>query len=511
MSDNRDRVGGLERAVLIAAILASSMAFLEGSALNVALPAMQIDLDASATELLWIVNAYQVMLAAFILVGGSLGDRLGRRKVFAAGMTLFMAASLVCGLAPTASFLIAARVLQGAGGALMIPGSLALINSLVSAERRGEAIGTWSAVTTVVVIIGPVLGGFLAGLGLWRLVFLIAVPVGLPALVVLLRGVPENRDAAAGPVDLPGGALAVLSLAGLTYGFIAAPDFGFSDGRVLLALAVGVLGLAAFVWVERRSAYPMMPLHVFRSATFSGANLLTFFLYGALTASNFFLALNLVQAQGYSEALAGLAFLPFSIPLALLSRWAGRWADRNGPRRLLILGPAAVGAGFILLALPGVTAGPAAYWTTYFPGVLLFGIGMGLTVAPLTTAVMAALPRRYSGVASGINNAISRTAGVLAVAILGSLALFMFQGQLLNHVSALDLPAPAVDALRSQAGELGALSVPAAVPAGQASAVEVAVRQSFAGTFRVILLVCAAMAFVSAGMAAWLIRDGEDQ
>src|SRR4051812_12356764 len=268
----------VERWILFASILASSMAFIDGSALNVALPALQADLQASGAQLLWIVNAYLLMLAALILVGGSLGDKLGCKRIFMIGIVLFLLASLACGLSPTVAILIGARVVQGIGGALMIPGSLAIISATFGDDRRGRAIGTWSAATTLVTIAGPLLGGFLADTGVWRGIFLINIPLGVAALLVLFFKVPESRDQAASPsIDYLGAASASLGLAGLTYGFISAPRLGFGDPLVAGALLGSVAALLAFVFVEARSDHPMMPLQVFRSRTFSGANLLTLF------------------------------------------------------------------------------------------------------------------------------------------------------------------------------------------------------------------------------------------
>ncbi len=321
--------------VLTATILASSMAFIDGTALNVAMPAIQDALHASGEQLLWVVNAYLVMLAALIPIGGSLGDVLGRRKVFAVGIGLFMLSSLVCGLAPTIGFLIGARLVQGLGSALMIPGSLAIITAHFGRESRGKAIGTWSAFTTIVAVVGPVLGGVLASAGLWRGVFLVNFPLGVVALIVLLLKVPESRDETSlRRIDYLGAALLAVGLAGPTYGLLSAPNLGFSNPRVFGTLLVGALALAAFIVVEVRSRYPMIPLKLFSSRTFSGVNLLTFGLYGALSAGTFFLSLNLVQAQGYSMAVAGFAFTPFALILTALSRWAGgSWtrADHGCP------------------------------------------------------------------------------------------------------------------------------------------------------------------------------------
>ena len=332
--------------VLTATILASSMAFIDGSALNTAIPAVQAALKASGEQILWVVNAYLVMLAALIAVGGSLGDVLGRRKVFAIGIGLFMLASLVCGLSPSVGFLIGARLVQGLGGALMIPGSLAIITAFFGRESRGKAIGTWSAFTTVVTVVGPALGGVLADAGLWRGVFLINFPIGVIALIVLFIKVPESHDEkTSGRIDYLGAALLAVGLAGLTYGLLSAPNLGFADARVFGALLIGVLALVIFVVVEVRGAHPMIPLKLFSSRTFSGVNLLTFGLYGALSVGMLFLSLNMVQTQGYSMKLAGLAFLPFSVILIALSRWAGGLVDKGGPRLPLVIGPAIAGAG----------------------------------------------------------------------------------------------------------------------------------------------------------------------
>ncbi len=462
--------------VLAASILASSMAFIDGTALNVAMPAIQASLRASGSQLLWMANSYLLMLAALILVGGSLGDRFGRKKSFGAGIALFTAASCACGLAPSIGALIAARAVQGLGGALMIPGSLSLITASTTPERRGRAIGTWSAVTTLVTVVGPALGGVLSDLGLWRAVFLINLPLGIAALAALASKVPESRDESiSGPIDVTGVLLAIVALAALAYGFIEAPDLGFGNPRVVVSLGVGVFVCPAFVLVERSREYAMLPLKLFASRAFSGANALTLLLYGALSAATFFLSLDLVQAQGYSKTQAGLAFLPFALVLTLLSRPAGAMADRRGPRFFLTLGPALVGLGFLALALPGITRGPSAYWASFFPGITIFGIGMGFTVAPLTSTVMGAHGARFSGIASGVNNAISRAAGALAIAILGSLALFAFASRLSASSAAAGLDAPARAALVSSSRDLGAALPPPGLAESAKAAVQAAI------------------------------------
>jgi EmrB/QacA subfamily drug resistance transporter len=494
------------RWVLLSTILASSMAFIDGTALNVALPAIQAALKASGASLLWVVNAYLLMLAALILVGGSLGDDLGRKRVFMIGIGLFLLGSLASGLAPTIEFLIAARVLQGIGGALMIPGSLAIISAFFPSGQRGQAIGTWAAATTIVTLAGPVLGGFLANAGLWRGVFLINLPIGIAALVVLYFKVPESRnEQATGAIDWLGALLAMLALAGLTYGFISAPDLGFGDPSVAGALAGGMVALVAFIGVEARSAHPMLPLRLFKSHTFSGTNLLTLFLYGALSVGTLFLSLNLVQAQGYNLAVAGFAFTPFALILTALSRWAGGLVDRVGVRLPLTIGPALAGVGFLLMSFAGLTNGAASYWTSFFPGIAMLGIGMGITVAPLSTGVMNSVATDLAGTASGINNAVARTAGALAIAIVGAIALLVFAGAVQARTAPIPLPDTARATLASESAQLGAAAVPPQVPPESAGAVANAIRVAFVDTFNVVMLICTGLAWLAAITAGLLV------
>lgn len=496
--------------VLFATILASSMAFIDGTALNVALPVLQADLGASGSELLWIHNSYLVMLAALILIGGALGDRLGRKRVFAYGIGLFLMASLVCGLAPNTAWLIAARLLQGLGGALMIPGSLALISATFSGAERGRAIGTWSAVSTMVTIAGPLLGGLLADAGLWRVVFLINLPLGLLALAALVLRVPETRDTTLrGPLDYAGAVLIAGGLAALTYGFLTAPERGFADWQVWGSLSLAVIMLVGFGLVEARTSAPMMPFRLFSSSTFRGANLLTLFLYGAIAVGPFFLSLNLVQAQGYPPSAAGLAMLPLAIILTLLSRWMGGLADRFGPRLLLVVGSSLTGMAFLWLAQVGATAGVDAYWTTFFPGMVLFGLGMSMVVAPLSASVMGAVGAHFAGTASGINNAVSRIAGVLAIAIIGALALSLFSAELTALSQRLNLDATMQAALLAEANQLGAAQPPEGLEPAVAGAIRDAIRQALIASYQTVQLICAGLAFASAVAAAVLIKAGE--
>lgn len=498
------------RRVLLATILASSMAFIDGTALNVVLPALQDGLGASAVQLLWIVNAYALPLAALILVGGALGDRYGRRRVFGFGIGLFALASLGSGLAPTAGTLIAARTVQGVGGALMVPGSLSIITAAFPPARRGRAIGTWSAFTTIATLLGPALGGFLADAGFWRGVFFINLPLAVAALFVLLRYVPESCDETIeGPPDVAGSLLITLGLAGLAYAFTTAGDRGLraalGDPLILATLIGGALAIAGSAIVEARARNPLMPLHLFRSRAFTGANLLTLFLYAGLYGVTLFFSLNLVQVQGYRQSLAGLAFLPFSIMLALMSRWAGGLVDRVGPRLPLVAGPAIAGLGMLLFGLPGITAGPADYWRTYLPAALVFGLGMGLTVAPLTTTVMTALEEHYAGTASGVNNAISRVGGVLATAIFGALMLVIFTSALQRHTAGLGLSSDQQAALSAQATNLGNAQAPAGLDAETAGAVQQAIDLAFVQGYRTVSFIAAGLAWLSALIAALLI------
>lgn len=498
---------GSGRWVLAAAILAAGMIFIDNTALNVALPAVQTALDASGAQLLWIMNAYLVMLAAFMLMGGSMGDKLGRKKVFMAGIGLFLLGMLAAGAAGDVHFLIAARVVQGIGAAFLIPGSLSLITANFDSSRRGRAIGTWAAATAAITVVGPIIGGLLAEAGLWRGVFLINLPLGLTALVVLRYKVPESRDVdRPRQIDYTGALLAAIGLTSLTYGFLEAPASGFMSPRVSAALTIGAVCLLSFVFVEQRSEHPMLPLGLFRSRTFSGANLITLFLYGSLSVSIFFLPLNMVQIQGYSPTLAGLTFLPFAVMLTLLSRWAGAMADRIGSRPLIIVGTIITAGGLLQISTIGVTGGPADFWSTFFPGILLFGLGLGITVTPLTTTVMGALDTKYAGTASGINNAVSRTAGVFATAIIGSLALMAFTGALEGRAGGLALSdSVRVDVL-AEAGKLGDASVPGSVPPSLTDSVDGAYQDSFIDAFRTVIYISTGLVLVSTLIAATMLE-----
>ncbi|MEO8188867.1 MAG: DHA2 family efflux MFS transporter permease subunit [Acidobacteriota bacterium] len=490
--------------VLAATILGSSMAFIDGTVVNVALPAIQAEFRATLVDVQWIVEAYALLLAALLLAGGSLGDRFGRRRVFAAGTLLFAGASVWCGLAPDVRHLIAARGVQGAGGALLVPGSLAILASSFSNRERGRAIGTWSGFTAITAAAGPVLGGWLIDHLSWRWAFFINVPLAAAVLVITFRRVPESRDEAAkGRVDWPGATLATLGLGGLVYALIESSDLGWRHPAVLAALAGGVLSIALFVLVEQRAEEPMLPMTLFSSRDFTGANLLTLFLYTALSGVFFFLPLNLIQVQGYSAAKAGAALLPFILLMFLLSRWSGGLFDRIGAKIPLVAGPAVASAGFALFALPGVGG---SYWTTFFPAMVVLGLGMATSVAPLTTTVMSSVEGRHAGAASGINNAVSRTAGLISVAVLSLVMLSEFRHGLHERLSASRVPPELAAAIESQSTRLAAIELPAGVPAAERDPARGAITSAFLGGFRRVMWIGAGLALLAALTALALIK-----
>lgn len=494
--------------VLWATIMASASGFINQSVVNVAIPAIQRNLDATGPQILWVINGYTLMLAALIPVSGALGDQKGRKLVFEIGIIVFIVGSILSALAPSPQLLIAFRVVQGIGAALLIPGSLSLINALVPDEDRGTAIGIWSASTTVTTIAGPLLGGPLVDLGLWRLVFVISVPFAAAALVVLILRVPESRaEHPPKHLDFPGAVALSVSLALLSWGFIVGGERTLGAIQAWLPVLIGSLLFVGFVLIEARSREPMVPLRLFRSPTFSGTNLMALLLYGALSAFGVFFTLNVQQMQGYSATLAGIAFLPFAIILTIMSPWAGRLCDHHGPRRFLILGPLLAGLGFAWSALIGLTEGPSQYFTTFFPGVALFGIGMGFTVAPLTTAVMGSVPKDASGTASGVNNAVTRLAGVLAVAVIGAVGIAAFGQAIVDLGPEAGLSSTQITELTSRAPDLGAAQVPAGFDEQASAAATRVLRDGFIGVYQLAAWICAALCFASAVMSWVFIRN----
>src|SRR6266478_798748 len=492
--------------ILAATILGSSMAFIDGTVVNVALPALQRGLHATVVDLQWVVEAYALLLASFLLVGGSLGDHYGRRRIFIIGVVLFSVASLWCGFATSIGQLILARAVQGAGGALLVPGSLAIISASFTDQDRGHAIGVWSGFTAITAAIGPVLGGWLIERISWRAVFFINLPLGLIVLLISFSCVPESRDENHDQrLDWFGAALATIGLTFLVYGLIESSRLGFGHSAVLIALIIGSFALVLFLYWEARARNPMLPLILFRSHDFTGANLLTFFLYSALGGTLFFLPLNLIQVQGYTATAAVAALLPFILIMFLLSRWSGGLVTTYGGKLPLVVGPTIAAIGFALFILP---AAGANYLSTFFPATVVLGLGMAISVAPLTTTVMNAVPRNRVGVASGINNAVSRVAGLLAIAVFGIVMFDVFNRSLDSRLSSLELPPAARRSLENQRISLAAEKIPGEIASPAREVIKEAINESFVRGFRRVMLVGAALALASSIASLLLINAG---
>jgi EmrB/QacA subfamily drug resistance transporter len=481
------------------------MAFIDSTVVNVALPTLQSELNATVADAQWLVESYALFVAALILVGGSLGDRFGRRRIFALGVAVFAIASVWCGLAPNVQQLIIARGVQGVGSALLIPGSLAIISASFTKDQRGGAIGLWSGFTAITSAIGPVLGGWLIENFSWRWIFLINIPLALIVLGISFWRVPESRDEeAASNLDWWGALLVFVGLGGVVYGLLESANVGLTNPVVLSAIAIGAILLGAFIFVESRIPSPMMPLRLFRSRTFSGANLLTFLLYSALGGALFFLPFNLIQVQGYSPTAAGAALVPFPIIMFLLSRWSGSLVSRYGAKLPLIIGPTLAAVGFGLMAVPGIGG---SYWTTFFPAVVVLGLGMAICVAPLTTAVMDAVKVRYAGVASGINNAVSRIASLLSIAVLGIIVLSTFNNSLDKRIASLEIPPVAQQFLDTQRINLAGAKVPPGLSQEVNAALQRAIASSFVDSFRLVMLIAVGLAIASALIALLMIGN----
>jgi EmrB/QacA subfamily drug resistance transporter len=487
--------------VLAVTILASTMAYIDESVVNVALPTIEADLTTSAAVVQWLVNAYMLSLTALVLLGGAAGDQFGRRKIFVAGTALFATASLWCGLSGDIAQLILARGAQGAGAALLIPCSLAIIGATFGEDERGAAIGTWAAFSAISAAFGPVLGGWIVDHVSWRWIFLINPLIALPCIWIALRHVPESRDTQ-GPrgLDWPGAVLAFAGLGALVYGLIAAPGRGWNDPLVIAALIAGLLLLAGFVRVEAKSRTPMMPLTLFASPGFAGVNLMTLLLYAGLGGAFFFLPFLLIQVHGFSAMLAGMAFLPFTIIMAVLSRWSGGLLDRFGARIPLVAGPAITGIGFVLLAMPDAAHSYAALLAP----MVVIGIGMAITVAPLTTSVINAVPERQAGTASGINNAVASLASLLAVAILGAVALGTHNHALDRHLAAQPLSPQVRAAVAGARGKFAA--EPTGLQGEERETAEAIVRHSLQQSIRLVMGLAAVLAFAAALCAALTIQ-----
>jgi len=495
--------------ILTATILASSMAFIDGTVVNVALGALQREFGATLVGVQWVVEAYALFLASLVLVGGSLGDLYGRRRIFALGIAMFAVASVACGLARDINELILARAAQGIGAALLVPGSLAIIGASFPENERGRAIGTWSGMSAITGAAGPVIGGWLIEHASWRWAFFLNLPLAAVTLAITFWHVPESRGEMRGKrLDWPGALLVTVGLGLIVFALLESSSYGWRGGRVVGGLVAGVAALVLFVVVESRSAAPILPLKLFSIRNFTGANLLTLFLYAALGGAMFFLPLNLIQVQGYSATAAGAALLPFILLFSFLSRWAGGLVDRWGPKKPLFVGPLIVGLAFVLLALPGQGG---SYWATFFPGIVLLGLGMATSAAPLTTVVMTSVGADRAGVASGANNAVARVAALLAIAVFGVVMLHAFSTALDRRLDSLELSPEMRRQLDNDRAKLAAMEPPAALSPEIAASVRRTTADSFIGGFRWVLMVAAALAVLGALIASMAIGARTDQ
>lgn len=478
------------------------MAFIDSTVVNVALPALQSNLHANIVDVQWVVESYGLFLGALILAGGSFGDVFGRRLMFVLGVAVFAMASAGCGLASNIHQLIIARSIQGVGAAFLVPGSLAIISASFDEKTRGQAIGTWSGFTAITTALGPVLGGWLIQHASWRWVFFINLPLAAVVVAVSFWHIPESRSMSARRIDWLGALVGTVGMGGLVFGFVESTNLGWRNPLVFGSLIVGIAGVVCFVFVESKISSPMVPLALFRSRIFSGANLLTLFLYAALGIFFFLFPLDLIQVQGYSPFATGAAVLPLILLMFALSRWSGGLIARYGARTPLIIGPLIAATGFALFALPS-TGGN--YWRAFFPAVVVLGFGMAVTVAPLTTAVMSSVDQDHAGTASGINNAVARIAGVLAIAVLGVVMVKAFDLRLTHDLAKLDLSSDVLREIQSRVTRLAGMELPPNLDARSGAAIRAAINHAFIFGFRMVILFCAALAAASSAVA-WLFR-----
>ncbi|MEM7028806.1 MAG: MFS transporter [Chloroflexota bacterium] len=491
--------------VLAATIIGSSMAFIDGTIIIVALPIIQTELNATVTDVQWIVEAYVLFMAALMLVGGSMGDRFGRRLIYSIGVILFGIASVWAGLSQNPAQLISSRILQGIGAALLIPNSLAILSAYFSERERGKAIGTWSGFTAITTALGPVVGGWLVENISWRWAFYINIPFALVVLLICFWKVPESRDEnAPSTLDWWGTLLATVGLGGLVYGFIEMSNLGWSDPQVLGTIILGAIALVWFVFAEAKSPDPLMPLHLFRSRSFSGANWITLFLYAASGGFFFFLPFNLIQVQSYSPTASGAVFLPMILVIFVLSRWAGGLVSKYGAKWPLVIGSMITAGGFALFIPIGIGG---SYWLTFFPPMVVLGLGMAISVPPLTTVVMNAVDDRFVGIASGINNAISRAAGLLAIAIFGVMALTVFNNNLNDALVLLDVPPVVQQKLDAERNKLAEAEIPDEADEALRTELEYAIDKAFVASFRWISMICAVLSLISAIVAVLMMSN----
>jgi EmrB/QacA subfamily drug resistance transporter len=503
-----NRPAGAKSWVLVASILASSIANIDETVVNIALPAIETDLRTSAIVVQWIVNAYLLSVSALLLVGGSTGDRFGRRRFFIVGISIFGAASVWCGLAPGLTQLISARAVQGAGSAVLLPCSLALIGATFDETERGKAIGTWAASSAVATAIAPLLGGWIVDHFSWRWIFLINPLIALPTIWIAYYHVPESRDPDAKPgLDWRGTLLLLFGLGGLAYGLIASPVSGWRDPVVLVSIIGGLGLLIGFVYAEYRSRTPILPLALFRSRTFSAVNVLTLLLYGALNGVFFFLPFALIQVHDYPATLAGTAFLPFTIIMAVLSRWAGGLFDRLGARLPLMIGPAIAALG---IGVMGLIVANGSY-SEFLVSIAILGFGMVITVAPLTAAVIAAVPAHQTGVASGISDTVASVGNLLAIAILSAVALSILDHDLTQNLQNPALSEGVKHAIQAARGQLVIEPALANIRGADRANAESILKASLADSIEWAMLIAAALALCGAAAGALIPRRTRDR
>jgi EmrB/QacA subfamily drug resistance transporter len=482
------------------------MAFIDATVVNVALPTLQATFHATVVDVQWVVESYGLFLSSLILAGGALGDLFGRRRVFLVGVGIFAAASAACGLAPNIRALVIARCMQGLGAALLVPGSLAIISASFEEKSRGQAIGIWTGFTAITTAIGPVLGGFLIQYASWRWAFFLNLPLAAAVVVISFWRVPESGGSRAESLDWLGALLATASLGGMVTGCLESGRFGWRNPLVFGSLLGGLLLFVLFLIVEARAPSPMVSLALFKSRAFLGANLLTLFLYAAIGIFFFLFPMTLIQLHGYSPTATGAAVLPLILLMFSLSRWSVGLVTRYGRRAPLIAGPLVVAIGFALFALIPVEA---SYWKTFLPASLVLGFGMAVTVAPLTTVVMSSVGTDHVGAASGINNAVARVAGVLAIAVFGLVMVTTFRSHLERSLTAVPLSYDVVQYIRAKEIELANIQLPPGLDSYATSAVRRAISAAFLASVRLVLLCCAALAAASAIVASLLISSAD--
>lgn len=499
--------------VLFASILAASMAFVASTSLNVALPAIQVELNARGADLIWIPNAYVMVQASLIVVSGAMGDYYGRKRICMLGIVLFALASVVCSAVTTTSVLIAGRLAQGLGSSMIVPNSLAIVSAHFSQKGQGWAIGLWSGFTVLMAGAAPFFAGVATDLGVWRLVFLIHIPLGIIAALSFWRFVPESYDKSKTEspqrMSLLGALLVTLGLGGVTFGFIESSTFGFSSPIIIFAILGGMAAMGIFLYGEREGNYAILPLWLFRSRNFSAANFISLVFHGVIQPVVLYLPLNLIQVQGYSATFTGLATVPMILIATIGSALVGPLLDRRGPRVPIALGLAVIATGFFFFANIGVSSGEEEYFSTFFLPIMLFGFGFSLTFAPLTMAAMASAPETNAGIASGVNHTVTRIGQVLVVGVLGGLAISWFGQLLMSDAYIQALPAEAQIQLAAESGNLAETGVPAWLTAEEQARVDEVIRESFAATFSILMLIGGVTCLVCVVVAIFTLDDRE--